>query len=141
MKSKLPISWKATIKSDTDFFRNIFLCQSVTYFASLDLKLQKWNAKISCKLQEEKIPPKPYVYEYGGVDASGLAAAKTESQDADGVVHGKTNVLFSIKAWLATYFELPHLQLRNPKSLGTWNHAQLAFVMVATSKHNFIKFI
>ena len=50
-------------------------------------------SKCYCKLQEEKIPPKPYVYEYGGVDASGLAAAKTESQDADGVVHGKTNVL------------------------------------------------
>ena len=54
--------------------------------------------KYSCKLQEEKLPAKPYVYEYGGVDPSGLAAAKTESQDADGVVHGKTNVLFSIKA-------------------------------------------
>ena len=62
--------------------------------------------KYSCKLQEEKIPPKPYVYEYGGVDPSGLAAAKTESQDADGVVHGKTNVLFSIiilKLNLCTY--------------------------------------
>ena len=45
--------------------------------------------KYSCKFQEEKIAPKPYVYEYGGVDASGLAAAKTESQDADGTVHGK----------------------------------------------------
>merc|ERR1712181_34817 len=41
---------------------------------------------------EEKIPPKPYVYEYGGVDPSGLAAAKTESQDADGVVHGEYRV-------------------------------------------------
>ena len=50
--------------------------------------------KYSFKLQEEKIPPKPYVYEYGGVDPSGLAAAKTESQDADGVVHGKSNVFF-----------------------------------------------
>ena len=47
--------------------------------------------KYSCKFQEEKIAPKPYVYEYGGVDASGLAAAKTESQDADGTVHGKNN--------------------------------------------------
>ena len=53
-------------------------------------------SKCYCKLQEEKIPPKPYVYEYGGVDASGLAAAKTESQDADGVLHGKTNVLYLI---------------------------------------------
>merc|ERR1739846_179627 len=41
---------------------------------------------------EEKIPPKPDVYEYGGVDPSGLAAAKTESQDADGVVHGEYRV-------------------------------------------------
>merc|ERR1711935_43642 len=41
---------------------------------------------------EEKIAPKPYVYEYGGVDASGLAAAKTESQDADGTVHGEYRV-------------------------------------------------
>ena len=54
--------------------------------------------KYSCKLQEEKIPPKPFVYEYGHVDPSGLASAKTESQDENGVVHGKTNVLFSIKA-------------------------------------------
>ena len=52
--------------------------------------------KYSCKLQEEKIPPKPFVYEYGHVDPSGLASAKTESQDADGVVRGKKNILFSI---------------------------------------------
>ena len=51
--------------------------------------------KYSCKLQEEKIPPKPYVYEYGGIDPSGLAAAKTETHDENGVVHGKTNVLVS----------------------------------------------
>ena len=48
--------------------------------------------KYLLKLQEEKIPPKPFVYEYGHVDPSGLASAKTESQDADGVVHGKTNI-------------------------------------------------
>merc|ERR1711935_725873 len=36
---------------------------------------------------EEKIAPKPYVYEYGGLDA-----AKTESQDADGTVHGEYRV-------------------------------------------------
>ena len=55
----------------------------------------KWQniagSKKFFKFQEEKIAPKPYVYEYGGVDASGLAAAKTESQDADGTVHGKNN--------------------------------------------------
>jgi len=46
------------------------------------------------------------------------------------------------KAWLATYFELPPPQLRNPKSLRTRNRAQLAFLMVATRKRNrnFIKF-
>ena len=46
------------------------------------------------------------------------------------------------KAWLATYFELPHPQLRNPKSLRTRNHVQLAFLMVATRNRNrnFIKF-
>ena len=51
------------------------------------------------------------------------------------------NTVF-FKAWLATYFELPHPQLRNPKSLRTRNRAQLAFLMVATRKRNrnFIKF-
>ena len=46
------------------------------------------------------------------------------------------------KAWLATYFELPHPQLCNPKSLCTRNRAQLAFLMIATRKRNrnFIKF-
>ena len=39
--------------------------------------------------------------------------------------------LFS-KAWLATYFDLPHSQLRNSKVLRTRNRAQLAFLMVAT---------
>jgi hypothetical protein len=39
-----------------------------------------------------------------------------------------------------TYFELPHPQLRNPKSLR--NRAHIAFLMVATRKRNrnFIKF-
>ena len=47
------------------------------------------------------------------------------------------------KAWLATYFELPHPQPRNPKFLRTRNRAQLAFLVVATRKRNrnFIKFI
>ena len=44
------------------------------------------------------------------------------------------------KAWLATYFELPHPQLRNPKALRTRNRAQLAILMVAirTRTRNFI---
>ena len=47
------------------------------------------------------------------------------------------------KAWLATYFELPHPQLRNPKILRTRNRAQLAFLMVATRNRTrtFIEFI
>ena len=47
------------------------------------------------------------------------------------------------KAWLATYFELPHPQLRNPKPLRTRNRAQLAFLMVATRNRtrNFIEFM
>ena len=46
------------------------------------------------------------------------------------------------KAWLATYFELPHPQLRTPKSLCTRTRVQLAFLIVATRKckRNFIKF-
>merc|ERR1711894_319020 len=41
---------------------------------------------------EEKIPPKPYVYEYGGVDYNGQAFAKTESQDEYGAVNGEYRV-------------------------------------------------
>ena len=63
--------------------------------------------KYSCKLQEEKIPAKPYVYEYGGVDPSGLASAKTESQDENGVVHGKTNVLFSMIILNSSIYVVP----------------------------------
>ena len=36
------------------------------------------------------------------------------------------------KAWLATYFDLPHLHLRNPKAV----RKQLAFLMVATCNRN-----
>ena len=38
------------------------------------------------------------------------------------------------KAWLATYFDLPHSQLRNPKAVCNSNQVQLAFLMVKT--HN-----
>merc|ERR1712183_1123789 len=37
----------------------------------------------------EKIPPKPFAYEYGGADAYGRHFAKTETQDDHGVVQGK----------------------------------------------------
>ena len=47
------------------------------------------------KLQEEKIPPKPFVYEYGGVDYDGKAFAETESQDEYGVVSGKQMFFFN----------------------------------------------
>ena len=63
--------------------------------------------KYLLKLQEEKIPPKPFVYEYGHVDPSGLASAKTESQDADGVVHGKTIVLFSMIILNSSIYVVP----------------------------------
>merc|ERR1711936_889036 len=41
---------------------------------------------------EGKIPPKPFVSEYGGEDPYGAAFAKTESQDEAGVVHGEYRV-------------------------------------------------
>merc|ERR1719350_1911950 len=41
---------------------------------------------------EEKIPPKPFAYEYGGADAYGRHFAKTETQDDHGVVQGEYRV-------------------------------------------------
>ena len=38
---------------------------------------------------EEKIPPQPFAYEYGGADEYGRHFAKTETQDEYGVVKGK----------------------------------------------------
>ena len=38
---------------------------------------------------EEKIPPQPFAYEYGGADEYGRHFAKTETQDEHGVVKGK----------------------------------------------------
>jgi hypothetical protein len=75
-------------------------------------------------LQEEKIAPKPYVYEYGGVDPSGLASAKSESQDADGVVHGKTNVLFSI---IFLKFNLCTREKERDDSIPTLLHSNFRF--------------
>merc|ERR1712203_1133004 len=40
----------------------------------------------------EKIPPKPFAYEYGGADAYGRHFAKTETQDDHGVVQGEYRV-------------------------------------------------
>jgi len=39
--------------------------------------------------EEEKYPPKPFAYEYGGADESGRHFAKTETSDDDGVVRGR----------------------------------------------------
>merc|ERR1719153_351048 len=41
---------------------------------------------------EEKLPPKPFAYEYGGADSYGRHFAKTESQDEHGVVKGEYRV-------------------------------------------------
>ena len=41
---------------------------------------------------EEKVPPKPFAYEYGGVDYNGQAFQKVESQDEYGVVQGEYRV-------------------------------------------------
>merc|ERR1712223_2322286 len=41
---------------------------------------------------EEKAPPKPYVYEYGGVDYNNQPFAKRESQDEYGVLQGEYRV-------------------------------------------------
>merc|ERR1719347_621449 len=42
--------------------------------------------------EEEKYPPKPFAYEYGGADESGRHFAKTETSDDDGVVRGEYRV-------------------------------------------------
>merc|ERR1712086_975675 len=41
---------------------------------------------------EEKLAPQPFAYEYGGADAYGRHFAKTETQDAAGVVKGEYRV-------------------------------------------------
>merc|ERR1711881_590392 len=41
---------------------------------------------------EDKYPPKPFAYEYGGADESGRHFAKTETSDDDGVVRGEYRV-------------------------------------------------
>merc|ERR1719266_1817991 len=41
---------------------------------------------------EEKVPPKPFAYEYGGADEYGRHFAKTETQDEYGVVQGEYRV-------------------------------------------------
>lgn len=46
----------------------------------------------------EKEPPKPYVYEYGGVDYNGQAFAKQETQDEYGVVQGLSSSFSKEKA-------------------------------------------
>ena len=45
--------------------------------------------------------------------------------------------IVDIKAWFATYFDLPHSQLHNLKAV--CNRTQLAYLMVATCNRKFIK--
>ena len=47
-----------------------------------------------CRILEEKVPPKPYVYEYGGVDYNGQGFHKAESQDEYGVVTGNPFTIY-----------------------------------------------
>jgi hypothetical protein len=43
-------------------------------------------------VEEEEVEPKPFAYQYGGVDAQGLGSSKSESQGQDGVVRGEYRV-------------------------------------------------
>ena len=72
-----------------------------------------------------------------------LDSLENEVSEMDNSVMGSgkfaafiSNFRVFTKAWLATYFDLPHSQLRNPKAVR--NRVQLAFLMVATRNRNFI---
>merc|ERR1712066_468302 len=43
-------------------------------------------------VEEEDVVPKPFAYQYGGVDAQGLESSKIENQGDDGVVRGEYRV-------------------------------------------------
>merc|ERR1711990_567251 len=43
-------------------------------------------------VEEEHTVPKPFAYQYGGVDAQGLESSKVENQGEDGVVRGEYRV-------------------------------------------------
>merc|ERR1711990_73346 len=43
-------------------------------------------------VEEENTVPKPFAYQYGGVDAQGLESSKVENQGEDGVVRGEYRV-------------------------------------------------
>merc|ERR1712212_369171 len=43
-------------------------------------------------VEEENSVPKPFAYQYGGVDAQGLESSKVENQGEDGVVRGEYRV-------------------------------------------------
>ena len=43
-------------------------------------------------VEEENHVPKPFAYQYGGVDAQGLESSKVENQGEDGVVRGEYRV-------------------------------------------------
>ena len=81
---------------------------------------------------EEKIPPQPFAYEYGGADEYGRHFAKTETQDEHGVVkgeHGTTFTLYS-RAIICKYLSLPCSVIGPPLDLNTIS------VKVYTSAYN-----
>merc|ERR1712110_1343343 len=43
-------------------------------------------------VEEEHTVPKPFAYQYGGVDSQGLESSKVENQGEDGVVRGEYRV-------------------------------------------------
>ena len=58
-----------------------------------------------CILQEEKVPPKPFAYEYGGVDYNGQAFQKVETQDEYGVVQGAISLSYHNFIGFANYLQ------------------------------------
>ena len=43
-------------------------------------------------VEEENSVPKPFAYQYGGIDSQGLESSKVENQGEDGVVRGEYRV-------------------------------------------------
>jgi len=43
-------------------------------------------------VEEENHVPKPFAYQYGGIDSQGLESSKVENQGEDGVVRGEYRV-------------------------------------------------
>ena len=71
-----------------------------------------------------------YYIEFKNYKCEGYALASKSDVNQKTVDH----MCVITKAWLATYCDLPHLQICNSKALR--NRAQLDFLMVATRNHN-----